>query len=251
MVTYLVTMWPEKSLGSLYAKLYQLYDRRAFTLKEVVPLVGSYSSAKVYLYRLRMIGWVHRMAFEGKVWFRVCSPEVCVLQAAGVIKNLRVIKQQEYCRVIGKYVAKVLKDGLKVKSVVLYGSVARGCAKKDSDIDLFIVMDEEPKEVWNILIKHELSRDIEEEIEWLASNGIYTHITVLPMSVKRLKMHPFILLDIVDEGMVLHDDGTYEIEARKIKEKLLGLGAKRRFLSEDEWYWDLKPSYKPGEVIEI
>ena len=96
-----------------------------------------------------------------------------------------------------------------------------------------------------------MEREVEEELEWLSRNGIDTHITVLPMSVERLKLHPFILLDIVDEGIVLYDDGTYEKEAVEMRKRLEQLGAKRVFLSEDEWYWDLKPSFKPGEVVEI
>ena len=249
MVTKYVTMWPEKSIGLLYSKLYGTYGKEPFTLKDVSDLIGNYQLAKVYMYRLRRVGWAYRIALK-EVKFRLHPPEICVLQASGTIKNLNSIKQQEYCGLIGAYLAKVLKNRLEVKSVVLYGSVARGCARRDSDVDLLIVA-EKPREIWDALIKAEMDEEVEEELEWLSRNGIDTHITILPMSVGRLKLHPFILLDIVDEGIVLYDDGTYEREAVEMRKRLKQLGAKRVFLSEDEWYWDLKPSFKPGEVVEI
>lgn len=37
----------------------------------------------------------------------------------------------------------------------------------------------------------------------------------------------------------------------KLSKKLEKMGARKIFLGDGRWYWDLKPDYKLGEVVEI
>jgi hypothetical protein len=37
----------------------------------------------------------------------------------------------------------------------------------------------------------------------------------------------------------------------RLKARLSELNAGRVFIGEDSWYWDLKPDYKFGEVMEL
>jgi hypothetical protein len=101
------------------------------------------------------------------------------------------------------------------------------------------------------LLKIEFLDKIREELDWLYKKGIDTHISFLPLNPKEAEAFPPILLDVIDEGIVLFDDSFYKELAEKKKEILAKLKAKRVFLSKNEWFWDLKPEIKFGEVIEI
>ena len=64
--------------------------------------------------------------------------------------------------------------------------------------------------------------------------------------------HSPLYLDMVVEGVILYDrEGFFGSILDEIGRKLKKLGARRKYLKSGGWYWDLKPDYKPGEVIEI
>lgn len=63
---------------------------------------------------------------------------------------------------------------------------------------------------------------------------------------------PTLLLDLTEDGIVLYDEESFlERTLTRLKARLSELNAKRVFIGEDSWYWDLKPDYKFGEVIEL
>ncbi|MEM3819730.1 MAG: nucleotidyltransferase domain-containing protein, partial [Nitrososphaerota archaeon] len=134
-----------------------------------------------------------------------------------------------------------------------FGSVARGNAGQDSDVDLLIISDafRSLGEALDKLVDLEYSSRVAQEMEWLENNGVSTHLSFHPLSSRMLQAHPPIVLDIVDEGITIVDDGTYKMEAMKIMRRMRELGAKRIWLAENEWVWILKPDAKIGEVIEI
>lgn len=136
--------------------------------------------------------------------------------------------------------------GERLISVVLFGSVARGEAKETSDIDLLIVIDGLPES--SMERNMEFSK-LEDEIpETRTSLIAVSPIIKTPDEVKR---YPPIMLDIVEDGIILHDrDNFFRGVAQDLREKLRRLGA-RRVRTKDGWYWILKPDYKFGEVINI
>ena len=92
-----------------------------------------------------------------------------------------------------------------VHSVVLYGSVARGTAGKDSDIDVLVLTDE--GEALRVPLI-----DISEELDY--DNDYDTYLKSLPLTAGKL-MELFEACcpsaeDILREGVVLYDDGIFE-----------------------------------------
>lgn len=68
----------------------------------------------------------------------------------------------------------------------------------------------------------------------------------------RIKTHPWLLLDVLDHGIILFDrEGVLQNELERLKERLRSLGARKVALADGSWYWDLKPDWKPGEVVEL
>lgn len=144
------------------------------------------------------------------------------------------------------------KLGDNLISVVVYGSVARKTARKDSDIDLLIIADSLPK---GRMKRQELFLEVEKPLEpainKLWNEGFYVDFSPIILSVEEaLKIRP-IYLDMVEDAIILYDkNGLFNRILNRLRKRLKELGAKRIWVS-DKWYWILKPDIKFGEVVEI
>jgi len=142
--------------------------------------------------------------------------------------------------------------GDKLVSVVLYGSMARGEWRKDSDIDLLIIIEDLPK---SRFLRNKIFAEIEAKlspiIENLEKRG-YHHIInpMLKTPDEADKITP-LYLDMVYDAIILYDKNNFfNTVLERLKERLKELGARRIRIGR-KWYWDLKPDYKFGDVIEI
>lgn len=136
-------------------------------------------------------------------------------------------------------------------SMALFGSVARGEAKPDSDIDLLIVhkeVDFNPMRRFVALLM-ELRKS--KEFRRLERIGLSPDPYPIFMREDELWDRPLILLDILDHGIIIYDRGILSRRLDALKGKLEELGARKVILEDGSWYWDLKPDWKPGEVIEL
>ncbi len=90
-----------------------------------------------------------------------------------------------------------------IHSLVLFGSVARGEARPDSDVDI-LVLTEAPLAVRQRI--DEISYDID------LKNTVFTQLVVLTTKnfEAETRMRSYFSSDILRDGIVLHDDGTYQ-----------------------------------------
>jgi len=69
--------------------------------------------------------------------YRLISPECFILLASGEVRKVE-IPQERYLELI--YACfRALRKIINLKSLAVYGSVARGTASKNSDLDLLVV----------------------------------------------------------------------------------------------------------------
>lgn len=137
-------------------------------------------------------------------------------------------------------------------SVVVYGSVARGEAKRDSDVDLLIVARNLPR---SRFARQDLFIEVEEKLEEilkrLEEEGYrvdFSPILLTPEEAARIRP---LYLDMVEDAVVLYDKGGFFASVlAKLKARLEELGAQRVRLGK-RWYWVLKKDYRWGEVIEL
>jgi hypothetical protein len=247
-------MWPQRWLGQTYASLHRRFGNGRFTFEDVVQSAGSRQRAKAVATRLQKIGLLYRHAMAGRTRiYRLMDPETFILMASGFLTGLTRVRQETYRRLIGLTCVVISRELRGLHSVVLYGSLARGKARATSDVDVLVVADFAERFATRLdrLILLERSPEIAEEISMLAQDGIDTHLSFLPMTPNELEALPPILLDIVDEGIPLMDDGTFSAVATRLKERLKAAGAQRVFIGEEDWYWDLKPDFKFGEVVQV
>jgi predicted nucleotidyltransferase len=133
----------------------------------------------------------------------------------------------------------------------LFGSVARGEARPDSDIDLLIVHKEVDFDPTKEFVKVRFELQEEAEYKRLKQAGLNPYPSVIFMTERELWERPLILLDILDHGLILYDTGVLQKRFDALKKRLEELGSQKIVLEDGTWYWDLKPNWKPGEVIEL
>jgi len=62
----------------------------------------------------------------------------------------------------------------------------------------------------------------------------------------------YVFLDMVDDAVVLFEpEGFFARRMGELRRRLEELGARRIFLPDGSWYWDLKPDLTLGEVFEL
>ncbi|MEM1936473.1 MAG: nucleotidyltransferase domain-containing protein [Sulfolobales archaeon] len=142
--------------------------------------------------------------------------------------------------------------GSELVSFVVYGSVARCEAGRESDMDVLIVLENPPK---SRLKRQELfmlvEEGVEEEVERLRSQGYSVDFSPIIKSVSEAKKVSPLYLDMVEDAVVLYDrENFFTNVLNNLREKLKELGAERVRCGR-KWYWRLKRDYKFGEVIEL
>lgn len=157
-----------------------------------------------------------------------------------------------YREVLSTLLKKLIEHfGDNLISMVVFGSVARGEARRDSDIDLLLVINGLPKSRFK---RQDIFMEIEDEImdmlDDLRSKGYYIDFSpIIKTPIEASKITP-IYLDMVEDAIIIHDRNFIVNILCKLREKLNELGAKRIRMGKG-WYWILKKNYKFGEVIEI
>ena len=156
-----------------------------------------------------------------------------------------------YASLIADKLKEILQDDL--VSVLIFGSAARGEAGEHSDIDLLIVAEnfgsEGRFEVFNAIDK---DLKASEEYRELKDNKLGTLISPVPLTPLEVEKNPSILLDMVTDGIMLFDvDDFIENKMKNLRKKLKKMGSKKIYIDDNRYFWDLKPDYKPGDVVVI
>gem|GEM_PF-2356136 len=245
--------WPPRSLGLVYSSLFRHYGTRIFRVSEAMERLALGGRLRVYLHRLCGLGWAHPFRVAGRGSYRLLDPELCILQAAGVLRPVPARRLGEYTRLVTLFSQRLVEELEGLLGLVVYGSVARGSPRPNSDVDVIVVLEDRTslRRAFDQMVDVEGRPPISAEISFLAEHGLDTHISLLPLSESRFRAHPPILLDVAEDGLVIVDRAGVEAELHRIRNRLGELGAKRVFIGEDDWYWDLIPKYSPGVEVEV
>jgi uncharacterized protein len=151
-------------------------------------------------------------------------------------------------RVVTEYRAALGDD---LVAIALFGSVARGEARPDSDLDLYVVTrrpilgDPRLRPMWARI-------DASPEHQALVAAGYRPTPSPVLHTVEDLCRHSWILLDISHHGITLYDPASVlERELNAVRRRMAELGSRRVELADGSWYWDLKPDWRPGEVVDL
>lgn len=140
----------------------------------------------------------------------------------------------------------------RLMSIVLFGSVARGTMRHDSDMDLLIVVRNLPRGRLKRVEEFEaIEQAMAEDFRHSASQGVHTTVAPILKTPEEVLAGSPLFLDMVEDARVLHDrDGFFSQELARLRSRLAELGAKRIWQG-NAWHWDLKPDFTCGEVFEL
>ncbi len=158
----------------------------------------------------------------------------------------------DYKHILTKFKQLLLeKFGDKLTSLVLFGSVARGTAKQESDIDLLIILKDAPDSYYRRL---EPVIDIELKLreEAFETTDAVPFFSSIVLSKEEAMENRNIFLDMIDGSIILYDKNNFfKNRLKELKKRLLQLGSEKVVLEDKTWYWNLKPDSAMGEVIEL
>lgn len=142
--------------------------------------------------------------------------------------------------------------GERLLALVLFGSVARGTHRPDSDIDLLLVAQPLPENRRERIIEFEqVENSLKPLFKEAARAGAHPELSPLIRTPAELELGSFAFLDIPAEGRFLFDpQGVARNYFTRLADRLRLQGAEKRFINGSP-YWLLKPSARPGEPIPI
>ena len=138
--------------------------------------------------------------------------------------------------------------GRRLVSLAVFGSVARGVATSESDLDFLIVAEDLPNGRMS-----RLREFLSLEKEMVERHGEMTHIELSPLfkTPMEVEIGSPLFWDMTESVIILHDrDSFFQNALLKVKQRLTELGA-YKVTKGDAWYWVFKGDYTPGEVFEI
>jgi hypothetical protein len=250
-------MWLPAWLGKSYAKLYARFELEPFDFTRACGVLGmEEQKVRLVLSRLRRAGYLTLLRKDRrKRIYRLMEPSMAVFALGSRLERYVEI-QGRYVRLLLLFVKRVLeKYGEKVFSIVLYGSVARGCAEENSDIDLLLIIDDLPPSYSRRieeLVSLELDESIHCERQFLRREGYSTGFSYVPLTPEEARSFRLLFLDVLTDGVLLLDrDSFFENLSKDFLGRLSRLGAKKVKTSDNVWYWVLKPDVEFGEMIQI
>lgn len=142
--------------------------------------------------------------------------------------------------------------GKRLVSLAVFGSVGRGTPRPDSDVDFLLVVEDLPNGRMARSAKFAaVESSLAPDLAALTKIGLHPELSPIFKTPAEIQQGSPLLLDMTDDAHILYDRGDFlRRELQKFSQKLKKLGAQRVWQG-NAWYWDLKPDYKRGEIIEL
>ncbi len=234
------------NLQQAYARLLLELGPREFKAEEAARVL-KLKNPYLMLHRLLKAGY---LAKSSRGIFRPVHPALLPLGWLG-FRWEEQVSVKEYLPFLERVVAGLLEEFWgKLVSLVLFGSLARGDVKPESDVDLLIVAEGLPESYSERL---KIVRKATREAEAMAAElwrrrSIYPLIDPVVLTPEEASATQPFYLDLLEDSIIIYDRGFMEKVLRELRRKLAELGSRRVTLPDGSWYWVIG---RPGEAAEV
>ena len=240
-----------RSLYRAYGTLYDRFSTDLFTFEELRKTTGlSLASGLKCASLLRGRGYMVIFSRSGMTRrYRLLSLEQALF--AQLHMNLGEVRQQRYVHLLVDACIQLHRSSLGLLGVWLFGSVARGEARPNSDVDLLVVARNLMGNKSQMADAISSVVDVRSERDFFFRNGFVTDISFYPITEEELGRFYPIMLDVLDHGIVLYERGEIlNKTARSMKEWLSRMRVRKVTLKRG-WMWLLPPDLKVGEPVGV
>jgi predicted nucleotidyltransferase len=142
--------------------------------------------------------------------------------------------------------------GARLVSVAVFGSVARGTQREDSDIDFLVVAHDLPRgRTARVAEFLPVERRLEPRLAPPRPELLPIALSPVFKTPEEVEAGSPLFLDMVEDARIVHDaDSFLEKRLERLRQRLIALGS-RRVWRGNTWYWLLKPDLAPGETIAL
>jgi hypothetical protein len=142
--------------------------------------------------------------------------------------------------------------GERLVAVAVFGSVGRGTPRADSDVDLLIVARDLPRGRMRRVDEFlPVEAAIQPALRAVNPDGPPVMLAPVFKTPEEAEYGSPLFLDMTEDARLLHDpEGVLARRLDRLRSRLTELGA-RRIWRGNAWYWDLKPDFKPGDIITL
>jgi uncharacterized protein len=244
-------IWVPQWLGRVHAELAESFGYRPFTSVEARRRLGAGSArTNLALSRLARAGWLGHLA-QG--WY-VAIPARAIQSALATGWDVR-LKDQDFYPTLGVVVGRILELlGPRLTALALFGSAARGEQRPESDVDLLVVADFDSDQPLTWLESLRPVREVSEAIafrQWEQSRT-YHAVQMVPFRPEQLADPGPLFLDLTEDAILIEDGrGALDQVLARLRSRLERLGARRLRDQLGYRYWELSPSAKAGQTVEV
>lgn len=239
-------------LAPHYFMLYSSFGFAPFTAWEAGEVLKT-GRAPLLLHKMASYGWADRV---DRGVYRLIHPLVALMEISGAGWR-GMVRQRDRLPVLELAVARTFMVlGPRLVSIVLFGSLSRGSARPESDIDLLVVGRELPDSYSQRarMIREIVSaREMDDIIMYLwRRHHIYPELDILLMDEGEANTtHPF-YIDLARDSIVIYDRrGVMSRKMAEVRERLERIGAKRFEEPDGSWYWILTPRPEDARLVEF
>ena len=142
--------------------------------------------------------------------------------------------------------------GERLVAAALFGSVARGTMRPDSDVDVYLLADPLPESAFERMREFERAEAaLAPVLAEARRSGVHTLIVPVIKTPAEMRRGSFLHLDLTDQARILYDpQGVLRGYLDDLAARLKAMGAHRVYKGGG-YYWVLKPDYKWGDRIEL
>ena len=142
--------------------------------------------------------------------------------------------------------------GERLVALAVFGSVARGRMRPDSDIDLLLVVENLPfGRMARVREFDAVEARLKTALELAETAGVHTSLSPIFKTPEELHRGSFLFLDMTDQARVLVDDRQLLADYLGALRRRLAEQGAHRVAKGGGYYWKLKPDFQWGERITL